>query len=107
MSIREHVSKSLRKAVLLLVLGLLGCLAIGFGGEQYFGPQFSMPLGMLLLFGSGIIGFSSIKCPRCANRLFAVAGYVKRKLLFLARVDFCPFCGVSMDAEVDGQEGEI
>jgi hypothetical protein len=39
--------------------------------------------------------------------LFPVAGYVKRKMFFLARVDFCPYCGVSMDEEIDEQQEKI
>ena len=101
MTIREHVSNTLRKAILFCFLGLLGCVAIGFGGERYIGPHFSMPLGMMLFVGSGIYGFSLLKCPKCTNYLFAVAGYAKRKVFFLSRVDFCPFCGVSMDEEID------
>lgn len=107
MTIREHVSKTFRISILFVFLGLLGCVAIGFGGERYIGPHFSMPLGMLLFVCSGIYGFSLLKCPKCANYLFSVAGYVKRKLLFCARVDFCPFCGVSMDEEIDEHQDKI
>ena len=107
MTIREHVSNTFRKSILFCFLGLLGCVAIGFGGEQSVGPQFSHPLGMLLFIGSGIYGFSLLKCPKCTNYLFAVAGYVMRKVFFVARVDFCPFCGVSMDEEMDEQQDKI
>jgi len=93
--------------MLFVFLGLLGCVAIGFGGERYIGPHFSMPPGMMLFVGSGIYGFSLLKCPKCTNYLFSAAGYVKRKLLFCARVDFCPFCGVSMDEEFDEHQDKI
>ena len=100
MTIREHISKPHRKSMFFGFLGLLGCVAIGFGGERYIGPHFSMPLGMLLFFGSGIYGISLLKCPECTNYLFSVAGSVRRMVFFFPRVEFCPFCGVSMDEEI-------
>ena len=104
MTIREHVSKTLLISILFVFLGLFGCVVIGFGGERVIGPLFSMPLGMLLFFGSGIYGFSLLKCPKCANYLFSVAGSVRRKIFFFSRVDFCPFCGISMDEKMDGHQ---
>jgi len=93
--------------MLFVFLGLLGCVAIGFGGERYIGPQFSHPLGMLLFISSGIYGFSLLKCPKCTNYLFSVAGSVKRKKVFFFRVEFCPYCGVSMDEEIDEHQDQI
>ena len=108
MTIREHVSKIFGKSILFCFLGLLGCLAIGFGAEEVIGPQFSHPLGMLLFISSGIYGFSLLKCPRCTSYLFSVAGSVKRKKVFLfPRVEFCPYCGVSMDEELDEHQDKI
>ena len=108
MTIREHVSKTLRISMLFVFLGLLGCVAIGFGGERYIGPHFSMPLGMLLFVCSGIYGFSLLKCPRCTSYLCSVAGSVKqKKVFFFPRVDFCPYCGVSMDEEIDEHQDKI
>ncbi|MEE2706148.1 MAG: hypothetical protein VX988_03805 [Planctomycetota bacterium] len=107
MTVREHVSKTFRKSMLFVFLGLLGCIAIGFGGERLIGVHVSMPLGMLLFLASGIYGVSLLKCPKCTNWLFPVAGYVKRKMFFLARVDFCPYCGVSMDEEIDEHQEKI
>ena len=108
MTIRDHVSNIFRKSILFCFLGLLGCVAIGFGAEQVIGPQFSHPLGMLFFISSGIYGFSLLKCPKCTSYLFSVAGSVKQKKVFLfPRVEFCPYCGVSMDEEIDEQQEKI
>ena len=108
MTIRDHVSNIFRKSILFCFLGLLGCVAIGFGAEQVIGPQFSHPLGMLLLISSGFYGFSLLKCSRCTSCLLSVAGSVKqKKVFFFPRVEFCPYCGVSMDEEIDEHQDKI
>ena len=108
MTIRDHVSNIFRKSILFCFLGLLGCVAIGFGAEQVIDPQFSHPLGRLLFISSGIYGFSLLKCPRCTSYLFSVAGSVKQKKVFcFPRVDLRPYCGDSMDEEIDEHQDKI
>ena len=107
MTLREHILKRPRwislvqLLVLLLLLLVVASLFIG---------RFSVG-GLLVVFALFAILVASLvipilipKCPKRDGRLHILVQSLKRSKLLRKRIDFCPYCGVSFDDEMDTQE---
>jgi len=56
----------------------------------------------VIVFGGALIAFYRLKCPRCRTALgtvtFRIISYGKS---FSRRIDYCPYCGVSLDQPLE------
>jgi hypothetical protein len=101
------VRQFLNRRILPVVILMLACVVAAFAAVGFI-PADSRSLGVWTLvpfagFAACIVYlFYGVRCPTCRNQIVGLA-YLPRGGYFRisAAVRFCPFCGLSLDTEVD------
>ena len=101
MTIRQFLT---RRMAICFSIGLLAWL----GGASSFSISTSQPdppwfyAIFVVVFGGALLSFYRLRCPRCRTslgtsilRMIGTSGGLGR------RIDFCPYCGVSLDEPYD------
>ena len=97
MSIRDFLKRRTRR---ILAIGFGGWLllplsAIVSGGHE---PPWPLAVVGVLLFGGAVLSMLFLnRCPKCRARLGQLSGEIAFHWGTRARVNFCPYCGVSLD----------
>lgn len=94
-TIRDYFKRRTRRALKLCAVGIvivaLGITLYGFG---YAPPgEVGFVIGLVILC-AGLWYLDRTKCPRCLARLSATASSAR----LLHPINFCPYCGASLDA---------
>ena len=98
MTIRDHIARRKLKFLILAIASWLG-----FGASMPFAAESGgFPALSFLFFagfGAAVLGIMLfLKCPRCRGPLGATNATIKMdNLLFTRRMNYCPYCGVSLD----------
>jgi hypothetical protein len=99
--IRDTLAARRRK---LMILAFAAWLGFAFSGVLAAQQGISwLPLPFFALFGVAVLlNIFWLKCPRCAGSLgMTNASLTGRVGLFSRRINFCPYCGVSLDETWD------
>ena len=97
MTIREVLARRRRNFLLLAFAAWLGCAGALALSESTAAPPWLFAVA-IVGFGAALFGVASIRCPRCRGALGMVNAPFKGKTEGMARrIDFCPYCGVSLD----------
>ena len=102
MTIREHLA---RQQNMLLLWTLASVLA--FGAILWLEPpparfNWLATLSLVSFACSLVTAAYLLRCPRCDGRLGRLKVPLTRRLFSFGKtVDFCPYCGVSLDASYD------
>ena len=62
-------------------------------------PYLVGALGILFLVAIIFLGFL-IRCPRCRGNIGALNAGVSKSIPFYTVINYCPYCGVSLDSSV-------
>ena len=101
MSIREFLLARRRKLSLFGIAVWLGTFIAGFVAFKYHVPWLRLPFFALLAVVV-LLAIRWTKCPRCGGSLGAENATLSGRSLYLTgRIDFCPYCGVSLDEPWD------
>ena len=107
-TIRQHIKRRVRWCMAIAAGGwLMFPLATSLAGYLPEGiPQGAAPLAGMLLFVGAIFTMQRIvKCPKCKARLAqTIAMHVAFSWGSGPRVNFCPYCGVSLDERAPRSE---
>ena len=101
MTIRDFLAARRRK---LLILAFVAWLGFAFSGVL--ATENGMPWLTLLFFAlfaaAVVLSMYWLKCPRCAGPIgMTNASFAGRAGGVYRRIDFCPYCGVSLDETWD------
>ncbi len=102
MTIRDFLTRRTR---MILAVGFCGWLVLPLSAifAEDHGPALVLVPFAFLLFGGAIVTYLFvIRCPRCKVRFGNVAGEMAFHWGTRARVNFCPYCGVSLDEPCEG-----
>ena len=106
-TIRDYIKRRVRWAFAVGVLGWLTLPLSQFAGHEEPGNKVgaALPaLGMLVFLGAILALNWLIKCPRCrANLSRTIAMTVGLSWGSGPKVNFCPYCGVSLDEPCEKQ----
>jgi len=98
-----------RRVLLALAIGACGWLTIfaasfinHAAGEK--GPLPLMSALGFVMFIGAILAVQRVKCPRCSTRLGQVAMMIGAHWGKKRRLNFCPYCGTSLDESVTKDE---
>jgi len=97
-TIRDHIKRRVRIIAALAISGwLLVPLSASFGADPH-----AFPLPMFLgfaIFAGAILGLTFfVRCPKCNSRFGQVASQIAFHFgSTRGRVNFCPYCGTSLD----------
>lgn len=108
-TIREFLAARKRKFIILAIGSWLGVLASMFIGSETKGPQvLSLAASAVFFLGFavavlGILLF--LRCPRCKGSVGSNNAPLLRDHFGLMgrRINFCPYCGVSLDEPYETQ----
>ena len=97
MTIREFLAARRRK-----LIGVVLVAWLGFAASAVYGAQHRivwLPFVFFALFVAAILAnLYSLRCPRCRGPLgIANLPLTERRGRLTRKMDFCPFCGVSLD----------
>ena len=104
MNIRDHLNRRL----IPIYAFMIGCFIL-FGAGGALAAQVHWSLILVIV---GFVGFGAcifylhygIRCPKCRNPLGPLALLPKGGYFRLSeRICFCPFCGISLDGEVENE----
>jgi len=100
-TIRDILAARRRKLMILAFAGWLGFVFSGILATQH--GTWWLPFPFFALFGSAVLlNMFWLKCPRCAGPLgMTNASLTGRVGLLYRRINFCPYCGVSLDETWD------
>jgi hypothetical protein len=101
MTVREYVKRRTR---LILAIGFGGWLLLPLSAIFSQGHDPPVPVFLVggLVFGAAIFTmFFLNRCPKCRTPLGQIAGEIAFHWGTRRRVNFCPYCGVSMDAQYE------
>jgi len=96
-TIREYVKRRQRWNGAIWIVGFALLLVPG-ALNQHGEPSTWLRLVGLLVLAGGSVLMGHVKCPRCAKQLGRFFGRQR------GAADFCPHCGVSLDAQRHGSE---
>jgi len=101
MTIREVLAR--RRTICFIVAfaaWLGGAASISFSTSQY-DPGWLYAF-FIIIFGGALIAIMRLRCPRCSGSLAFTSIRLTGKSKGLSRrIDFCPYCGVSLDQPYD------
>jgi hypothetical protein len=97
MTIREFLATRRRKLMVLGFAAWLGFAASGVIAAQH--RVTWLPFAFFVLFAAAVLGnLYWLKCPRCRGPLgITNLPLTERGAWFMRKMDFCPYCGVSLD----------
>lgn len=107
MTIREKLEDMRRKAGTVAMIGWPVCAA-GVVLALTVNVAFVLVclLGFILLGGGVFCMVRGIRCPRWRGPIGHAISYPRKGLFGVSKkIQFCPFCGVSLDSELTEQEG--
>ena len=100
MTIRFQISRKKRGA---LISGYSG-MALFFLGiillHESAWPLILMFIGFAVAAVSLLYAFWQIRCPNCKGNIGYVAMYYGTPFSLSKKINFCPFCGINIDAEL-------
>ena len=103
---RDHIRRRVLLALAIGAAGWLTIFAASFinhaAGEK--GPQPLISAIGFLMFIGAILAVQRVKCPRCATRLGQVAMLIGAQWGKKRRLNFCPYCGTSLDDSMKKDE---
>jgi hypothetical protein len=92
MTIRDYIKRRVRWT---MAIGLGGFILFAFGGGAAGVPIFAI-IGAIG-FGGAILLIGNIRCPRCRASLGQTIAMPVGMYFVSDKVNFCPYCGVSLD----------
>jgi len=97
MTIREILAARRMKLIITGVAAWLGFALAGFWSQQHGPPWLAIPF--FAMFGAAILlNYFWLRCPRCRGSIGSVnATLTGRGGWLRPRINFCPYCGVSVD----------
>jgi hypothetical protein len=100
-TIRDDINRRKRKAQ---ILALLGFALLMFGAllastQRMF--WLVAAIGFAMFLGGTLYQSFGIRCPRCACRIDLYTGQSPTVFSIPAAYRFCPFCGISLDTQLD------
>jgi hypothetical protein len=97
MTIRDYLRRRIRLIwAAAFAAWLLVPLSVAVTADHVPPPLLIIPC--MLLFGGAIVSLLFlVRCPRCHTRFGQVAGEIAFHWGSRGRVNFCPYCGVSLD----------
>ena len=101
MTLRDALTRQKRKATVVAYAGFAVfalSMAVGAGERPW------LVAGMVgfVLFGAGILYLLFfLKCPACGGRIGYTVSYPSAIFSVSRKIRYCPFCGVSLDSEVE------
>jgi hypothetical protein len=100
-TIRDYLKSRVRRCFAVAIAGWL-LIALGASFAKDLPPDippFALPIVGFVLFGGSILALQRIaKCPKCkANLGQTIAMPLALNLGSGPRINFCPYCGVSLD----------
>jgi heme/copper-type cytochrome/quinol oxidase subunit 1 len=101
MTIRDALTRKKRKAIVIAYAGLaVFALGMGIGaGER---PWLLVGMVGFVFFCVGTLYlFFFLKCPACGGRIGYTVSYPSGPFSVSRKIRYCPFCGVSLDSEVE------
>jgi hypothetical protein len=101
MTIRQVLSRRMVIWLLVALASWIGCAAsLSFSTSSQYPPWFYA--FFIVVFGIALLGFYRLKCPRCRTALgtnaFRIVGIGSG---LSKRIEYCPYCGVSLDETYD------
>ena len=102
MTIRESLGQKRRRAAIAAFGGFAVFAASLVLSDLRTGPSPVVWLGLVLLGSAILYQLFAIRCPRCAGNLGKPLSYVGGPFKVSPKVRFCLYCGVELDAPVDG-----
>ena len=104
MSLRDAINRRRRKSGMIMMAGF-ALFALGGIASSTNSSFIALSLVGFFMFGGGIVyQFYGIRCPRCGGKIgFALNGF-GNPFGVPSQFRFCPFCGVSLDADIDATQ---
>ncbi len=102
MRIRDYLNRRIIPAFVVMLASFISFGAAGFVISAFPGLPF-LPIVPFIGLGACILYLHyGVRCPKCRNRLAGLV-YLPRGGYFRLShaLRFCPFCGVSLDAEIN------
>lgn len=102
-SIRAYIKRRVRWC---LALAIVGWIAVAVTVPTVRDRRIEPFVTMLafLIFGGAALALQRIKCPKCATRLGQVAMLIGAHWGSRKQLNFCPYCGTSLDAARETQQ---
>jgi len=101
MTLRESIAKRKRAAGIVTYAALAWFAAgMGLSGAEPPWVFLAVP-GFLVFFAGTFYLLFFLRCPRCGGAIGYVVSYLSSPFSISRRVRFCPFCGVSLDSELE------
>jgi hypothetical protein len=101
MTIRSQISRKKRKALISAYSGMafffLGIILL----HESAWPLILAAIGFSVSGFSMLYAFWRIRCPRCKGNIGYVAMYYGTPFSLSKKINFCPFCGINLDTEVE------
>lgn len=101
MTIRDALTRKKRNATVIAYAGLV-IFALGMAISAGEGPWLVVGVIGFALFCAGTLYlFFFLKCPACGGRIGYTVSYPSGPFSVSRKIRYCPFCGVSLDSEVE------
>jgi len=98
-TIRDALRRKKRWAFVALAVGWISSAVWTFQDERTVSPYLFGIFGFVFAVGIVFLGFF-IRCPRCRGNIGALNAGVSKVVPFYTVINYCPYCGVSLDAPV-------
>ena len=109
MTIREALARRTRTPKVLMGTGfVLFAISLSLGLLKLIVPGFALLLimpGLALFTGAVLYEGFFIRCPSCNNRMGQVLHQFWSYFSISSEMQFCPFCRVALDSQVNDQKG--
>ena len=101
MTIRDHLRSRKRAFLMCAVVGFALFLGFGILGRPLLLPNgiaLVILFGCIILYLVGMFGMAYVvRCPRCQGNIGSSYLPLRKWPLSMKPINFCPFCGVSLD----------
>ncbi len=98
MTIRDYIKRRIRGPA---AIGLVGWLVAAAAAQVLKPPADDVAIALgALFFGFGALSYLRLRCPRCHNRIGGIIGFAVA-LSIRNPPNNCPYCGVSLDEEMN------
>jgi hypothetical protein len=98
MTIKQNITK---KLFLCLGIAITAMIILGFTGALHVGEILSpiRVICLIIILGAILYGNLGIRCPKCKGNLGVTVVPALFSFSSKHKVNFCPFCGVSLNEE--------